>query len=65
MNDKKYNLEKIKKLTSLDDVLKKDFLDIEKKKRFDLAVKRIELAHDITKGHLVISSGVTAEGDIP
>lgn len=45
MSNKKYNLKKIKNLTSLEDVLKKDLLDIEKKKRFDSAMRRIENSH--------------------
>lgn len=46
-NKKKYNLAKIKKLTKFDDVLKEKLKDPKFKKGFNLALKRLELAHEI------------------
>jgi len=50
MSKKKYNLEKIKQLTSFDDVLAEKLKNPEYKKAFDIAVKRLELAHEIMRG---------------
>ncbi|MCK5211409.1 helix-turn-helix transcriptional regulator [Candidatus Parcubacteria bacterium] len=47
MSKKKYNLAKIKKLTKFDDVLNEKLKDPEFKKGFNLALKRLELAHEI------------------
>ena len=47
MNDKKYNLKKIKNLHSFDDDLKEKLKNKEFKKGFDLALKRWSLAHEI------------------
>jgi DNA-binding transcriptional regulator YiaG len=47
MSKKKYNLEKIRQLTSFDDVLAESLKDPEYKKAFNVALKRLELAHEI------------------
>lgn len=47
MSNKKYNLKKIKNLPSFDDDLNKKLKNPKFKKGFNLALKRLELAHDI------------------
>ena len=46
-NKKKYNLAKIKSLLSFDDALKEKLKNSKFKKGFNLALKRLELAHGI------------------
>lgn len=48
MSNKKYNLKKIKCLRSFDDDLKEKLKNPKFKKGFDLALKRWDLAHEIT-----------------
>lgn len=47
MSNKKYNLKKIKSLPGFDDALKEKLKDPKFKKGFNLALKRLELAHEI------------------
>jgi len=52
MNSKRYNIKKIKKLTSLDDVLKKDLKTAKARKSFEFALKRLDLSHAIVQNRL-------------
>jgi ribosome-binding protein aMBF1 (putative translation factor) len=52
MNNKKYDIKKIKKLTSFDEVFKKDLKTAKGRKNFDFALKRLDLSHKIATSRL-------------